>query len=169
MKIFLFFMIFSCFCFFGSKGEGRRYIECCWATCPNGNCSTSGTNGGTGCYCDCSPAGDPICQKTSKEVSTRIVCANMTQIGNMQQEIVLYQNFQDNAGSARATILNQIITLFQNNNYYLDDNTSNGNVETYDNLVQSLESIVITSAEQATLTQFLSNCSLGEPCQPNGN
>jgi hypothetical protein len=130
---------------------------CCKAHCPNGKCKVKRTNS---CACYCDDDGNPQCGATGEQT----ICVNQTQLGNLNGEVTLYQGFNSQAGTSRAAITQQIITLFANNNYYLDNNTQGGNVETYHNLVAALSAIQLSQAERASLNQYLSNCSLGPEC-----
>ena len=148
-------------CFIALAAIARE--NCCSCNCAGGSCSVSG--GASSCSCACDASGNPSCTIGSN--SSLTICANSTQVSNLQGEVTLYQGFQTQEGNACATITSAILTLFANNNNYLSDNSQGGDVQTYEQLRNSLLQIQLTASETTSLNQYLNNCSFGQTCISN--
>jgi len=140
---------------------------CCSAHCKMGDCSING--GASYCSCGCDLKGNPHCEGHKmiggeNDPITYTVCVNQTQMGNLNGVLSLYQSFNSQAGAASASIVSSIISLFTNNNYILNDNSANGNVQTYQNLRASLDAVQLSNSEWAALNQYLDGCSEGTEC-----
>ena len=145
LKIVMLFVVFS-----------LQYINvkaapaCCTANCKLGSCSINST--ATSCACMCLPNGNPSCAgDKSKSIS-----ANPTQMGNIEAVILFYYSLESDAGDAAAMYMEEIQTLFIDNDGFLEEDSDA--VEAYEIASNAISTIIaqdFSPTEQSELESLL--------------
>ncbi len=124
---------------FSTKGYSQASLcqpaqNGCTATCGGSSCSSSGAGP---CSCGCV---DGIASCACGSAATFCMSSSQVQCTQFLGGLInLMNSFNTPEGFAGANDVSGIVSLFQNNNYFLNDNSPQGDVNQYRGLVNDLK------------------------------